>query len=440
LGSLGSPDYVMSTPGAYDISFWYQFPNVTINQRVDTNKYNFTDYEFDYYETLFTESNLISDLARRVYPNTPHIEQTTGIVSGGLINIKNVDHKTYIETLDKYLLYRYRIGFDNDGLLFIKKYANEAKEVFISSFNCFDIKLDYDYSTVRNTINVQRKSSEYGVGSSIGASISDEQSVKQYGVKALNIEVGGFFSDTACVKIAESALFAYKQPRLKAKIGQMEYRKYEIDICKIVTSSNQLDTISYNYNNINLAQYTYNSPSTVSNDNGRTIVVDGVNKIYKCDLLNVRQLEKVILLFDKQFLNNNDKIIIDCYVERFDKAIIKINGQTFENEIDYDIVNNSINQIILTYTNGIKSYTEIEFDFVDQVDATPSNSYMLAIGNITISRNTNKVYEFPINQVTYNIEKGNYYVDIELDTESNTLDRFLATVKNSRDNLSIYLR
>jgi hypothetical protein len=155
--------------------------------------------------------------------DTGKIDTSTGVVTANDLNFTKDPVAKSFDALSK--MANYDWGVDEEGELYFEaKPSSTVKTLYIGyQLQSFDPKLNID--EVYNNIYILRKqSSGNGAGWTVGSIDNDTTSQAKYGLRILEYQMPGYFSDTDCGLVGDVLLAEKKDPKYSADV-----KGYKID-------------------------------------------------------------------------------------------------------------------------------------------------------------------------------------------------------------------
>lgn len=409
-----SPDYRIIDASGNDGS--YDYIEITKADGVDQT------IESGYVQILPTtwrDSNLWSDivdytiglvnLGNVCLYNSNRIEETTGQLSGGVMNWHNVDLEEFFKHIRDQLGEDWFLGVDGEGYIFLSQRDSDIKNKFFCNYDFSEdaIELKWNYDKVRNIINVERQKG--GGKWSIASSVSDASSIQLYGRAVEKIQVPNSIEDTTADLYANQLLADLKDPRISGTLKNMEFRRYDIGNYNVITRQGEFEIL---YNEME----TFTDWTTGANIT-RTLDPDCITGAFchKLEFTNAADGERHIYSPTEPIRTPGIKTLI-IYVRS------NIAGQTMtieygeasytENSVDVRLKGNSQFYPIELDLSGmnISEIGEIAFQFSGLLAAT---TYFVYIDRISTIQNTAIHYELPLKKLVYRSDsRRGRYVDM----------------------------
>lgn len=372
-----------------------------------------------------------------LFYNPSLIDETTGIFIAGVIDFNKLSLLKCVQSLQSILGNEYQIFIDSQGFWNCKKKSEFVEGVLNVGFNLNDFELKLDYNKIKNVITVMRAGQKTESGNSVLGAIAEPQddvstSIAKYGRKEEKIEVPSFFSNEACQLIANQTLALKKEPRFEAKAKKLDLKNYPFGNYKIITSEDNQKLILHEFDS--LINWTLNGLNCTLNN----LILKTGSKSFKL-LLDVIDNNNFIEYIFQNSISIIQKQYIEIYI-RSNKignlAKLKLEGNNDFKEIDLSF--SEINEFLFVQID-IKNMTSSflnSFRITFQNLIEPTEIY---IDEISLNYFGVKHLELPLVQANYTISNSNKSVDLDLGLESDKLEDFLAGVKASKDNQSLYL-
>lgn len=180
----------------------------------------------------------------------------------------NIDKKNAFKMIEALInsinCYLYIDGLGN---IILKEKNSGIDGIIFSEKQLVELKLDMD--NIYNHIYVKRQSPQ-GTGETgwtipAGFPLSDQASIKAYGIKQKDIFVPEFFDDATCLAIGNNFLNEYKRPKYKGEATKVPLNKiYNIGNYKIVSLYNELFEVATEFDN--LSSLIYNTNDTTATE------------------------------------------------------------------------------------------------------------------------------------------------------------------------------
>lgn len=404
-----------------------------------------------------------------------NITDTTGILTGGIMDFYNKSYYDIIQVLNKFVEGVYRIGVDEFGVIFCKPYSSTPVDKFFIGFNAPSAELRLNLDGVKNYITVNRKKSSGSnqVGSEISIVPTNtsavQESIGTYGKREYKLDLPGYYSDATCQSIANRLFSIYSNPRYIAKIPSLPFKKYAIDSYgvvsayneNIVTLVNNCETtsgITFYNQNPTLQVFPVTQPSLYgTHQYGRTIYQQAATAFIGAITtsgLYVKGAKSVLIKIDSNFPTASWQPFIDIALPT---------NTLLANDfiLSFYIYPNKFN-VMLDVERGNPNYTTIpiqlapvsqwtRYDISVKVNATTAPTYLriycksltssfsFNIDNIVLIRSMNEHVNLNLYEYTGMLDPNSSRIDLSLGEDFNRLDNFLASIVNGQKTQGYYL-
>lgn len=163
------------------------------------------------------QENVVDETAIRYNPSK--INTNTGV----LIASNNDLSKTPIKKVfDMYAtMAGCNWGVDGDGDFYFELRSTDVRRAIVVGYDCLEFEPELNVDEVKNSIFVKRQNGRGsgGVGWAVAAIANDATSQSKYGVRELQYQMAGYFSDDDCELVANALLDELSEPKYSAKIG-----------------------------------------------------------------------------------------------------------------------------------------------------------------------------------------------------------------------------
>jgi len=153
------------------------------------------------------------------------------------------------------------VYIDGLGNIHLKEKNTGIEDIIFSEKQLVKLKLDMD--NIYNHIYVKRQAPQ-GTGETgwtipAGFPLSDQASIKAYGIKQKDLMVPEYFDDATCSEIGVNFLNEYKRPKYKGEAGKVPLDKIrKIGNYKIVSLYNKLFEVATEFDDLNQLIYNHN--------------------------------------------------------------------------------------------------------------------------------------------------------------------------------------
>jgi len=156
--------------------------------------------------------------------NLSKISRTTGTVLIGQIDVSRVTLDRVLTMMGDYSLHDW--GVDGRGdFFFLPRDVGVTKTLF-DGYDFSQIKIKEDMGTVRNTLVLKRQqpTGSGELGYTIGAQVSDSNSIAKYGIRPDEITVPSMFTDYECEEYGAVLIASLKDPQENIEINGIPIR------------------------------------------------------------------------------------------------------------------------------------------------------------------------------------------------------------------------
>lgn len=162
---------------------------------------------------------LINDIvpySKNITSNAAKLETTTGVLTASTLETSKAPLTKVLETLAN--MANCNWGVDGDGDFFFLPIDPDPLEIFAVGYQIYQFSPSIDLDNIRNSIIVKRQQGRGsgGAGWAVAVVKNDDISQAKYGLKELEYQVPGFFSDPDCDIIGDAILAEKKDPQFTA--------------------------------------------------------------------------------------------------------------------------------------------------------------------------------------------------------------------------------
>lgn len=160
-----------------------------------------------------------------IVPETPIQYNPSKIdVSTGVLIASNNDISKHPikKVLDMYAtMSGYQWGVDGEGDFYFEQRTTATRDAIFVGYDVQDFDPELNIDAIKNSIFVKRQNGmgSGGAGWAVAAIANDTRSQSKYGVRELQYQMSGFFSDDDCELVADRLLEEMKEPKYSAEIS-----------------------------------------------------------------------------------------------------------------------------------------------------------------------------------------------------------------------------
>jgi len=339
--------------------------------------------------------------------------------------IDQKDAYTIINTLAKVINCRFFIDADRNAKL-VHPDDFEQWTIF-SQFYETSLKLDYDQ--IYNHIYVKRQSprgtGETGWTIPAGIPVTNQTSVKKYGIKLKEFFVPEYLSDANCVEIANNLLSEFSEPKYKGEAKDLpipKKRLWNYGRYKIISN---LDYFYYTVSeNDNITQIQFNSTDTTASEQIST--TDFVSGAGSLRIFNIQANSTKLYYYIMNSLLYVDTIY--AYLKLKDLLNEK---RTFQLKLWYgesSILENFINVIITSYNFQLFSFKLPSLSRIKyigfQLDDTKTDMEIF-IDKVYVKYKGNLHLNLLAKKIKYKVDNDSMTTDITFEREEARIENYV---------------
>lgn len=153
--------------------------------------------------------------------NASKIETTTGVLIASDNELSKAKMDKVLDTYAEMASARW--GVDGDGDLYFELKSNTIKRNYFIGYEFTEFEPEQNTNDIKNSIYVQRQDGKGsgGAGWAVAYIAQDTTSQAKYGVRELQYQMPGYFSDADCTVVGDALLAELKDPKTYAKISNI---------------------------------------------------------------------------------------------------------------------------------------------------------------------------------------------------------------------------
>ena len=153
--------------------------------------------------------------------NASKIQTTTGVLIASDIQFSKAGMEKNFDTLAEMAGARW--GVDGDGEFYFELRESELVKNWFVGYDLLEFNPDLNVQNVKNSIFVKRQSAsgESKAGWAVAAIVNDETSQAKFGVRELQYQMPGYFSDSDCELVANALLNEMATPKYYGKVKEI---------------------------------------------------------------------------------------------------------------------------------------------------------------------------------------------------------------------------
>lgn len=354
------------------------------------------------------------------------IDSPTGVL---IVNNVELSKHPFSKVFDTFAeMAQRQWGVDGtDSFYFTDLYADIKGTIFVG-YNCHDVSIKTDPTTVKNSILIQRQT---GLGSGSAGWLAavirkDDESIQKYEKRELVFQVPGAFGDDECTLLAENLLARYKDPSRSFEIKNYVLRskadRFVVGRYKIVFPPGLYDDSVNDCEDA--SQWVAAGPGDLAVTNSSTKILSGAKSIRLQYTSAANDI--AVLTLPAPFKGFIKKIRLWVYCSRAGQLFTLGIGRTLWNEHTNPVSISLASQFQLIEWDvsglNLRQIGQIGFR-IDDASGSPTSIY---IDRIEATTSGHKTFIAKLKRAKYSFSPTEQKVDLEFGDLPAKLEQYIA--------------
>lgn len=362
--------------------------------------------------------------------NPGKINRATGTVLIAQIDISRVTLDKALDMLAKYSLHDW--GVDGKGEFFFLARDIGVTKTYFDGYDFSQINIKEDLTSVRNTLVIKRQqaSGSGELGYTIGAQVSDANSIAKYGVRSEDLIVPSLFQDYECEEYGAVLIEELKDPKVNIELKGIPIRTaYDVlprgklrivgDFTSYQTTINDCDDTSTT---------TLHGTGDMQVSVSTTNIHDGAGAFR---ILHEDAQDQRVEIECDEITGALQELTLWLYASRLgDNYRIGV-GNTAWNDLYFDIKTAVVGRYYpLTFdVSSLSTINTVSIQVLD-APATPSDAPLIEIflDNITVTKEGHPSYEVEAEREQYTFSAAKRTIDVDCGPVPDRLENYIKNV------------